>query len=109
MKPDSSKRKDSNSCPAFLPAVEKAINGALGAVAVQKTDADLSVEGPPRQSLERLRDRIFGLNACADRPEQAVRELDAALRVHEEKIREYLQAVDGLRQKLAEWGGRAIG
>jgi hypothetical protein len=106
------KQNDGRFWPAFLPEIEKAINAALKAVAAQ--EEALAALTPPDsvtagQRFESIRDRIFGLKTCVDRPGQAVGEVDSLLQISESEVRAYLQEVEGLRQRLADWAGRAIG
>jgi hypothetical protein len=98
--------------PAFLPEVENAIDSALKALATQ--EEALAALTPPDtvsagQRFEHIRDRIFGLKTCVDRPNEAIGEVDSLLQTSESEVRAYLQEVEGLRQRLADWTGRAIG
>jgi hypothetical protein len=96
----------------FLPGIEKTIVEALAALEAREQTLPSTVEkqsGNSSQHLQDLRDRIAGLETVAARPEPAVAEVDALLQTGEGELRGYIAAVEALREKLAEWAGRAIG
>jgi hypothetical protein len=98
--------------PALLPEIEKAITLALESVAAQEMALAAMMRpenGATAGRLESIRDRIFGLKACVDRPEQMIAEFDAILAAGEKGARDYSQEIDGLRQRLADWTTCAIG
>jgi hypothetical protein len=107
-----SEQNETGFWPAFLPEIEKAIETALSAVAAQEqtlTALALSQTAEAGTRLESIRDRIFGLKACVDRPEQAIAEFEGTLHTSENQVRTYLQEIDGIRQRLADWAGGAVG
>jgi chromosome segregation ATPase len=107
-----SEKSESSFWPAFLPEIEEALETALNAVGVQEQALASLTQTEPAElgrQLENIRDRIFGLKTCVDRREQAIAEFDALLQTSENEVRGYFEEIDGLRQRLADWAGRAIG
>ena len=98
--------------PAFLPAVEKAVDRALKAVGLQEqTLASLEQTQTMEldKTLDSVRDRTFGLKTYSDRSDQAVAQFDGFLRTSEDEIRNYLHEIEVMQQRLANWSGGAVG
>jgi hypothetical protein len=96
-----------------LARVEQALAAALEAAAQREQALP---EQPPDpaptlggldEGLARFGERLRGLAECAGRAEQTVAAADADLTAGEEALREWLQAAEAARRKLADWASRA--
>jgi hypothetical protein len=97
----------------MLVHVEQALAAAVEAVArreqaLQEQSAD---PGPAPaagldEGLARFRERLRGLGDCAARAEQTVAAADADLATGEEALRQWLQAAEAARRKLADWASK---
>lgn len=72
-------------------------------------DSPVSTNREPTEVSNSLDDRLTNLDERSARLRQPLVDLDANLQTEEEAIRAHLAQVAQLRQRLAEWAGRAIG
>src|SRR5262245_1348726 len=94
----------------MLDGVEKALAAAVEAVArreqalaAQAARTDLPPETSLGEGLARFRERLRGLGECAARAGRAVTAADDDLAAGEESLRQWFQAAEAARRKLAEW------
>lgn len=99
-----------------LDHVQAAISQALAGA----DERDRAAAEPPAQSgpsglpalgdkLRQVQDRLAGLQAFADRAAAGAADVDAALGDREQALRTHLAAAAGLRQRVADWSGGAVG
>jgi hypothetical protein len=104
-----------NVLPASWPEVLAQVQQALQQAeeAAQKREQALEAEPVPdpaaaeretarRHCLERLQERLAGLEACAEQARQNVGDAEAAINAGEEVIRRWLAACQTVGQRLAE-------
>ncbi len=93
----------------ILDEIHARMGEALQAAEVPAEPA-VAVPVPGRgQELEALCARLDQLHASAQQAEALVRQADLALEAAQLALEAQVTAGAGLRQRLAEWGGRAIG
>lgn len=95
-----------------LPGIEKVLADALAKVQSQEESlAPIKPLNAPSlaQPLEAVRQRLKGLQAMAEGPRLKFAEADEQFQKGEEELRQFLAAAESVRQRLAEWVGRAIG
>jgi hypothetical protein len=61
-----------------------------------------------RTPLRRLDERLAALQAALDQAEANAAEVDALLAAEAERAQRFITALIASRQKLAEWGSRAV-
>jgi hypothetical protein len=61
-----------------------------------------------RTPLRRLDERLAALQAALDQAEANAAEVDALLAAEAERAQRFIAALIASRQKLAEWGSRAV-
>ena len=100
--------KDSQFWAQFLPEIKKTIEGTLAAV-VAREEVQASLSESAAETFDgRLNEFQVRIAGCARRPEETMAAAEALLQEAEEEYRGKLAGIEALRQKLADWAGRAI-
>jgi hypothetical protein len=90
-----------------LDRIEHSLGESLATDPVANIPA-LPVMSEPGSPLQRLDERLAGLQACLDRAEANAATIDAALQGEAEYLRRYLDSLREIERKLADWVGRAV-
>jgi hypothetical protein len=101
-------QKDNQFWALFLPEIKKTIDGTLAGVTAREKILDSLAESSAVTFPTRLDELRVRLEGCASRPEESMAEADALLQEAEAEYRSKLADIESLRQKLADWAGRAI-
>jgi hypothetical protein len=97
----------------MLAHVEQALTAAIQAVERReqalRDQPPVSGPGPATDldaGLARFREHLQALSGCSGRAEQTVAAADADLAAGEEALRDWFQAAEAARRKLADWASR---
>jgi hypothetical protein len=101
-------QKDNQFWAQFLPEIKKTIEGTLAGVEAREKILDSLAETSAGTFPSRLDASRARMESHARRPEETIAEADALLQEAEAEYRSKLADIESLRQKLADWAGRAI-
>ena len=101
-------QKDNQFWALFLPEIKKTIDGTLAGVTAREKILDSLAETSSGTFPTRLDELRVRLESCASGPEESMAEADLLLQEAEAEYRSKLADIESLRQKLADWAGRAI-